>query len=208
MPSSLPHEFEFSGGDLCLDFANTIGSRPHGDEHLHSWLDLVVWADQAGLLEERAIPGLRERLEGEGRSTARAFLRALAMREGLYRIFGSMAAGGRPDPADLEAFNAALAVAMRDARVVPGDGNLTWGWSGPARSLDDLLRPVLRSAAELLVSSRQSDVRECASGTCSWLFLDGSRARRRRWCSMKVCGNRAKVRRYYGRRRGELTGSM
>lgn len=208
MPSDPPYQFEFSGGDLCLDFANTIGSRPNADEHLGSWLDLVAWAEQAGLLEEGAIPAFRARLEQEGRDTARAFRRALDVRECLYRIFAALAAGRRPDPADLDEFNAALTLAMRDARVVPGDGHLIWGWSGPAESVDALLRPILRSAAELLVSARQSDVRECASSTCSWLFLDGSRARRRRWCSMKVCGNRDKVKRFYRRQRGDPDGAM
>jgi predicted RNA-binding Zn ribbon-like protein len=60
---------------------------------------------------------------------------------------------------------------------------------------------VARSAADLLVSSARTDVRECASETCSWLFLDLSPRRSRRWCSMKTCGNRDKVRRFYARQR-------
>jgi predicted RNA-binding Zn ribbon-like protein len=42
-------------------------------------------------------------------------------------------------------------------------------------------------------------VRACESDTCQWLFLDTSRNRSRRWCDMKVCGNRSKVRRFYHR---------
>jgi predicted RNA-binding Zn ribbon-like protein len=44
-------------------------------------------------------------------------------------------------------------------------------------------------------------IRECAAGTCTWLFLDRSRSHRRRWCSMTSCGNREKVRRFYARKR-------
>jgi predicted RNA-binding Zn ribbon-like protein len=43
-------------------------------------------------------------------------------------------------------------------------------------------------------------VGECEGEGCSWLFLDTSRNRSRRWCSMEDCGNRAKARRHYERR--------
>jgi predicted RNA-binding Zn ribbon-like protein len=78
-----------------------------------------------------------------------------------------------------------------------------WGWTVSDTSLERLLWPVARSAAELLVSGAADDVRECASETCSWLFLDRSPRRSRRWCSMKTCGNRDKVRRFYARQRAE-----
>jgi len=44
-------------------------------------------------------------------------------------------------------------------------------------------------------------VRECDGAACTWLFLDQSRNRSRRWCSMESCGNRAKARRHYHRQR-------
>jgi predicted RNA-binding Zn ribbon-like protein len=62
------------------------------------------------------------------------------------------------------------------------------------------LWPILWSAAELLTSDEREQVRECAGSACTWLFLDRSRNRSRRWCSMQTCGNRAKARRHYGRR--------
>jgi predicted RNA-binding Zn ribbon-like protein len=43
-------------------------------------------------------------------------------------------------------------------------------------------------------------VKECDGHDCGWLFLDTSKAGRRRWCSMDVCGNRAKAQRYRRRR--------
>ncbi|WP_374229125.1 CGNR zinc finger domain-containing protein [Ktedonobacter sp. SOSP1-52] len=56
--------------------------------------------------------------------------------------------------------------------------------------------PIVRSAAELLTSSERSLVRECASATCSWLFVDRTKNHRRRWCTTTGCGNVAKIRRY------------
>ena len=72
-------------------------------------------------------------------------------------------------------------------------------------ALDYPLWPIARSAADLLVSADVALVHECASDVCSWLFVDRSPGRRRRWCDMKVCGNRAKARRFYQRRRKKPT---
>ena len=54
-------------------------------------------------------------------------------------------------------------------------------------------------ASDLLTSTDLDRVRECSGDTCSWLFLDRSRNRSRRWCDMADCGNRAKARRHYSR---------
>jgi predicted RNA-binding Zn ribbon-like protein len=58
---------------------------------------------------------------------------------------------------------------------------------------------VVRSIPRLLTSPEAGRVRQCESETCAWLFLDQSRSRSRRWCDMKVCGDRAKARRHYER---------
>ncbi|MEW2165651.1 CGNR zinc finger domain-containing protein [Streptomyces sp. NPDC007084] len=44
-------------------------------------------------------------------------------------------------------------------------------------------------------------LRPCANEECRLFLLDRSRANRARWCSMAVCGNRAKARRHYERTR-------
>ena len=70
----------------------------------------------------------------------------------------------------------------------------------PQRSAD-LANAGIRSAADLLTSDEAARVRECAAESCSWLFVDRSRTRRRRWCDMKTCGNRNKAKLYYQRHR-------
>jgi predicted RNA-binding Zn ribbon-like protein len=71
------------------------------------------------------------------------------------------------------------------------------------RDLDEMLRPVARSAADWLVSADVDRVRLCADDRgCGYLFVDTSRNRSRRWCSMESCGNRAKARRHYERHQG------
>ena len=65
-----------------------------------------------------------------------------------------------------------------------------------------VLWPVVWSAANLLTSRILERVGQCADDRgCGWLFMDLSRNRSRRWCDMKDCGNRDKVRRYYARKR-------
>ena len=56
--------------------------------------------------------------------------------------------------------------------------------------------PVVRAAVDLLTTDVLERVRVCADDSCAWLFVDTTRNRTRRWCDMKVCGNRNKVRRF------------
>src|SRR2546425_557101 len=83
---------------------------------------------------------------------------------------------------------------------LPGDGV---GWSLPSdeEALDRPLWEIARSAADLLTSGERDRVKECASTTCEWVFLDKSRNRSRRWCDMSDCGNRAKARRFHAKKR-------
>jgi predicted RNA-binding Zn ribbon-like protein len=58
---------------------------------------------------------------------------------------------------------------------------------------------VVRTAIDLLTSERRGRVSTCANEKCQWLFLDTSKNRSRRWCTMASCGNRAKARRFHDR---------
>ena len=60
---------------------------------------------------------------------------------------------------------------------------------------------IVKGAAELVASGRWRAVRECASDTCTWMFLDTSKNHSRRWCEMARCGNRDKVQRFRARSR-------
>jgi predicted RNA-binding Zn ribbon-like protein len=203
MPDSAPtHQFDFSGGALCLDFANTLGDRPRGrSESLSGWGDVLAWAEQAGLLSTGEAAGVRRRARANPRAADRAFRTARDLRECIYRVFHAAAAGESPSSSDLSGLNDAVARSLRHARVVREGQGFAWGWADQAPSLERVLWPVARSAADLLVSGARGDVRECAAESCSWLFLDRSPRRSRRWCSMKTCGNRDKVRRFYARQR-------
>jgi predicted RNA-binding Zn ribbon-like protein len=88
---------------------------------------------------------------------------------------------------------------MGALRLEPQRSGFRWRFSHEESDLAPMLAPVLRSVAELLTSEDLDRVRECDSGTCFWLFLDTSKNGTRRWCDMKVCGNREKARRHHDR---------
>jgi len=198
---STPRIFEFSSGSLCLDFTNTIGDRPNRrGEKIAGFAELLRWSAEAGIVDEDQRDRLaREAARRPGPSRA-FFRRAIERRERIYRIFSSLAGGRRPQTTDLDELNRDLARALRHLRVEPAGEGFTWSWT-PGGGFDGLQWPVARSAGKLLTSSESRRVRECASDRCSWLFVDGSRTGRRRWCDMKVCGNRAKARRYYQKKK-------
>ena len=198
---SAPSGYTAGLSTLALEFVNTLGDRPRGEqERLHAYDDLLRWSLEAGLLDGRAL-GRKRRAAARRPRAARAVLaRALALREALYAVFAARARDEAPAPADVSVLNAALRRALPHQRLARRGGALAWEWQG-RDALEYPLWPVARAAAELLVSADAPLVQECASDACSWLFVDRSPGGRRRWCDMKVCGNRAKARRFYERRR-------
>jgi len=198
--------FDFSGGALCLDFANTIGDRPWcRQEKLRGFDDLLRWFVEAGVVDAGRDKRITREAAGRRRVAAAFFRRAVELRERLYRIFARLAAGARPDATELDGLNRVLAAALPHLRVETDGTGFAWSWATPEKGFDWLLWPVARSAGELLTSEEVGLVRECASDRCSWLFVDRSRTHRRRWCDMKVCGNRAKARRHYRRKKGDVS---
>lgn len=195
--------FEVSGGRLCLDFANTVDDRPteRRKDLLGSYSDLVSWAEQADVITKAEAEALVEeaaRRPDEARAALRA---ARALREALFDVFSSVATGRPPPDGALAALNASLPEALRALRVSAAGGAFEWRWSLDERGLERILPPVIRDAALLLTSPELSRVKLCESETCEWLFMDQSRNRTRRWCDMSTCGNRAKARRHYDRKK-------
>ncbi|WP_242346830.1 CGNR zinc finger domain-containing protein [Anaeromyxobacter terrae] len=196
-------EFDLSGGRLCLDFANTVSMRDvKPRERLAAYADLVAFARATGAVDEP----LARRLLGEARrrpADADDVLRqAIALREALFRIFLARAEGQEPAPADEALLSAALSTALAHRRLARHGEGYALGWDDTTAALDAPLWPIVESAAALLTSGELERVRVCSlheSQECSWLFLDQTRARTRRWCSMKDCGNVAKARRHHAR---------
>jgi predicted RNA-binding Zn ribbon-like protein len=190
------------GGALCLDFANTL--HGHGRLPLHEYLtnyrDLVLWSRRAGILTDHGAKSLIREASRRPHESLVAFNNALTLRETIYRIFSAVAQGAFPKKADLHTLTEAHLEALTHSRLVRAESGFVWGWTNK-RALDRMLWPIVLSAANLLTSETLRWVRECAGDGCDWLFIDKSRNRMRRWCTMDECGNRAKMRRRYARQR-------
>ncbi len=194
--------FDLSGGALCLDFVNTWGNRGNpATERLLAFGSLLAFSLQAGVLGPADAGTLARRAARGPREAASTLARARTFREALARLFRAKAAAQPSSAGDLEPLNALLAEASRHQRLEGGEGSFSLRWRDLAASLEAPLWPVARSAADLLTSADLERVRECDAPDCTWLFIDRSRGRSRRWCSMESCGNRAKARRHYHRRR-------
>lgn len=192
------------GGALCLDFVNTADWRTsdHPSDRLNTYDDLLLWALHGNLLGEDQIARLRELAREQPREAARVLKRARAVREALFRIFTATERRAEPAPSDLATFNQELAAAMAHATLARDSNRYTWSWEREEESLGAVLWQVTRSAADLLTSPAHLRVRRCANEPCGWLFLDESKNGSRRWCSMALCGGRAKMRDYYRRKQG------
>ncbi|MBI3521570.1 MAG: CGNR zinc finger domain-containing protein [Chloroflexi bacterium] len=198
-----PRQFDLGSGALPLDFANTVsGSRPASPrELLLDYDDLVAWGLQACLLAEADAAKLRAEAKRHPQAARRALERARDLREAIYRVFTARGAAGSPEASDIALIGAAAGEGFARSSLVERDGRYAWTWSGARDDLDRVRYAVARAASELLQEDDVPIVGECASDTCTWLFVDTSKNHSRRWCSMSDCGNRAKARRHYARTR-------
>ena len=196
-------ELELIGGEVCLDFANSLGgTREEPKERLHDYGDLVRWAAHAGAIEGAEVQSLLAAAEARPAEAESVFARAVRLREAIYRIFAGVADDASPVADDLQRLNDELARALPHLRIVPDEHGFDYRFDTAAGALDRPLWPVVRSASELLAVGDLARIKQCTSDECDWLFVDLSKNRSRRWCDMRDCGNRAKARRYYRRQRG------
>ena len=188
-------------GSPALDFCNTRAGwgsdRPK--EYLISVQALAIWAGEAGLLSPRLAASAAARTDPEAQ---RVLHRALALREAVYPV--ALGRGSADDWATVSA-EAARGRAWQQLapvgpRTQPGtDPRPAARWRFPAEtgtgpSTEYAIAAIAVAVADLLVSTLAGSVSACPGQGCGWLFADPRG--RRRWCSMAVCGNRAKARRF------------
>jgi predicted RNA-binding Zn ribbon-like protein len=178
--------------DLCLEFANTRYWRGQAEptETLNAAEDLATWLGGNVAKEARPLP-------------KREFERAIEARETIYRVFDATTRGRTPAASDLEALNGLLAASPARTTLRRERNGFSWDVDMRGGTALGQLAPVLWTAGDLLAGGKLDKVKRCANPECGWLFLDDSRAGKRRWCSMSACGNRAKARRHYHKSKEE-----
>ena len=199
-------ELRIVGGDLALDLANTLEGRDT-PETLVDYAELAAWAALVGAVDDA------ERLTALAAQQPAAANRALdevrRLRTAIDDVFRPLAVAGRheagrvraphgpggPPPDALAELVAFAAEAAAHARLVSSDGGFELAWDG-----DDLRRPlwpIATAAVDLLRAGPLDRLKTCAN--CPWLFIDRSRNRSRRWCTMDECGVHLKMRAYRAR---------
>ncbi len=174
----------FIAGDVALDFANTVFRRTPelGADLFNEPAALITWLRHEELIPAR--PSDRQPFgDPEG-----ALVEARELREQLWMIFDAQSQGlDLPAEPLARLFTTVRAGIGRDVSV-GADGSAT-----PLTGRGAFAVLALR-AIRLVLSPSARPARTC--DRCGWFFLDTSRGRRRRWCSMKTCGNQAKVARF------------
>ena len=211
------NKFKFIGGDVSLDFVNTVNGRISNpnkksgrdyydafpSDKLENYADLIAWGLKVGLFEEKEAKKLLQIKEDKPQVGDAVFKRALNLRESVYRLLKSVIEGWQPEEKDLKELNRELNLARRHQRLSADENGFVFEWSDRSESLDRMLWQISESAAELLINGDLTRIRRCANDLCNWLFLDISRNRTRQWCIMKDCGNVAKVRRFRAKQRDD-----
>ena len=195
--------FELSGGDLALDFVNTVDSRPteNPNDLVPTYKDLLSWSRQAGVVSKDVESRMLSHAAHHAKEAERVRRLAVTVRECLFEIFRCVASGENVPGDLLQEWNGFVHTAMAHFELVPVNGGFSWESQSDVRNLDSILWPVMDSAHRLLTGPNLSRIRCCAAENCDWLFLDISKRGNRRWCDMSVCGNRAKAQRFYAKKR-------
>jgi predicted RNA-binding Zn ribbon-like protein len=188
------------GGDLALDFVNTRSGPPTGpadDDVLGEYADLVAWAGHLDVLTDAEARRLVRRGREDDGAARAALAKALDHRDVLDTVFRALATGGSPTTSQLRRLGDHAAAAAANARIVPNRAGFTLVWPVDT-DLTCPLWPIAHAAVELVTRGPLDRLKAC--GGCRFLFLDESKNRSRRWCSMDDCGTTAKIRRYVDRR--------
>ena len=200
-------------GHPALDFCNTRAGwheRDRVKEYLGTYDHLAAWAGFGGLLADERVAELRPRGRRDRAAAEDVLRRAWAVRADLYRVLTRSADDGAAFARLSEQIRPATA-ALRLERPETGatsagpNEGATWEID-PETGLEAPLLAALWSAAQLLASAALGQVEACPGHDCGWLFLNPSG--RRRWCTMATCGNRAKVKRFADRQRGDGAGEL
>ncbi len=196
--------FQWVGGAPAVDFTNTVTWAPGGleNERLGEYSDLVDWAQVAGIVSASEAERLKAVAASSPAAAREATGRAHQLRKVLHEVLVAGSGGTVPAAKVAARFDTALAQAAARLTLRPEGDKWVWGWrQRRADDLTDILHPIAWAAAQLLTSDERKFLKQCAADDCGWLFLDRSRNHARRWCDMRVCGNNAKARRFYHRRK-------
>jgi predicted RNA-binding Zn ribbon-like protein len=196
--------FQLVGAHPALDLVNTLDWRfrnSGSEELLGSYDDLVDFAEQVQLLTAKQARQLKRSIPVH--SGHRVLLLARGLREALADLLYSGLNRLDFPEASLKALGKHFQAARAQTRLVQFGTQLRWEWADADTKAEYPLWLLTRAASGLMVSEEVHKVRECGNPDCRWLFLDTTKNGTRRWCDMKICGNRMKARRFKAQHKAE-----
>ena len=189
--------------ELFVTFANTLEfTNGIPTDHVAEPAALLAWLKENGLISERGRAGESARLhrdprEGERRKERFRYLRNLA-----HAIADRVNDGHPPTRDQVRDLNHILRHGLHYHQLVSEADGARYSVSQVGDHLDQARATIASSLANFLAQDDPHRLHTCANEGCREIFIDRSPTGRRRWCDMRVCGNRAKVARHRSRARG------
>lgn len=185
--------FSHIAGHVALDLVNTVEWRladNDREEDLTCYQDVVTWCAESDLIttEEANVA-----LNAASELASAEHAHVLRLREALYRVlFANDASAGQVVTEELHQ-------ALAAANFVPDEDG--WRWQDRQFGVATPRHRIARAIMTLLARTDLDRLHQCEDARCGWVFLDTSRARNRRWCVTKDCGDRNRSRAYYARQK-------
>ena len=190
-------DFQLVAGHPALDFLNTLDWRfrkTGADDYLKTYGDLATFTALSKLISR---PLAEQLIRSAGLRAGRQLLeRAVELREALADVLYAPIDGRAPPAAGLRTLERYFHEAALHRKLAWNGSGAVWDQPGPPTDLRMPLWLFSVEAEALLTSDAAQLVRECGNPECRFLFLDTSKNHTRRWCDMKLCGNRMKARRF------------
>jgi predicted RNA-binding Zn ribbon-like protein len=178
----------FVGGCLALDFVNIVPAHAE-----LSWDQLIAFLESAHIITAERGGELLALNRSDRQSAESLLCKAQQLASALRMAFEALLHRKRITSEWVEPVNEILRVTEGHDELVSGGRDWKIEFVAREGGLEWLLAAVARSAAEMIAEGPHARLRLCANPRCGLFFYDTSRTRRRRWCSMTVCGNRSKV---------------
>jgi len=193
--------FYFIGNNLALDLANTLAADSEGRDVdlIASFDDLIDWALETQILDRRRATDAKRNTDMALRLSL--MRQTTELRTALKSMAAALVAGKAIPNADIGRINSVLALKEGHYEIGRTADGYKSRLSIEYEDIQDLMLPVAESAMQLLCYGDLSLIRKCGNPACVLYFYDSSKRHGRKWCSMNVCGNRAKAAAFYDRNR-------
>lgn len=186
----------FLGGDLSLDFVNTVHDRHEEPlrDLLQNYLELVTWVYSANAINDSQKEKLLQKgLENQTEAN-QVYKDSLQLREAFYDFILNLINQDETSSANIQLINRRVSRVFSNLELTQLEGRFVLDWKAESFGLESVLWPITRAFADLVTSEDISRIKKCPN--CGYLFVDNSKNKSRRWCSMEICGNRVKAQRF------------